>query len=199
MSQHSSISPLSNWAKNYNQKLVKKEIAKDFFGVFTSQDIKEGEPIFRNWNDSCTKLTLDEVKNLPKEYKEIFEKYSTEIEPYVYVGPYANEDVHTQLDYFINHCCEPNCWLINDDDVVARRDIKAGEQITIDYATFIIHEFASSRIEKCLCGAPGCRGRFGNNDWWKLKDTYKGHFISWIQEKINKKEDAELTKVRKAS
>lgn len=199
MPENASKNLVKHWVKNYNEKLIKQKIAEDFFGVFTSEDIKEGEVIFRSWNDSCTKLTLDQVKKLSPEYKLVFERYSTEIEPYVYVGPYENEDVHLQIDYFINHCCDPNCWLINDDDVVARRDIKAGEQITIDYATFIIHEFPSSRIEKCLCGSANCRGRFSNNDWWKLKETYRGHFISWIQEKINKKEEAELVKVRKAS
>jgi hypothetical protein len=108
--------PVKNWLKNYNKKLLKKEIDKDFYGVFTTEDIHEGELIFTKWNDSCTKLTLDQVKKLSPEYKLTFEKYSTEIEPYVYVGPYENEDVHLQVDYFINHCCDPCCWLINDED-----------------------------------------------------------------------------------
>src|SRR5207344_631480 len=97
----------------------------------------------------------------------------TEIEPHVYVGPYENEDIDSQIDYFINHSCEPNAWLINDADVAARWDIKAGEQVTIDYATFIIHEFASSRIETCLCGSEECRGSFKNTDWWRLRNKYK--------------------------
>jgi SET domain-containing protein len=186
----------SKWVKNYNQKLVRKEIAPDFYGVFTTEDIKEGELIFRNWNDSCTKLTIRQVKKLPQPYKLIFEKYSTEIEPYVYVGPYENDDIDSQIDYFINHSCDPNGWLISDSDVAAKRDIKAGEQITIDYATFIIHEFESSRIDQCLCGSTNCRGSFKNTDWWRLRNTYKGHFISWIQNKINKREQERLLKVK---
>ena len=183
----------------YNKKLVKKEIGPDFYGVFASEDIKKGEIIFSKWNDSCVKLKREEVNKLPEPYKTIFEKYSTELEEFTYVGPYENEDVSTQIDYFINHCCDPNVWMINDEDVAARRDIKAGEQVTIDYATFIINEFPSSRIEECLCGAKTCRGSLGKNDWWLMRDVYRGHYISWIQGKINKKEEDEASSISKAS
>jgi SET domain-containing protein len=198
--QESTTTVLRNpWLKNYNPKLVRKEIAPNFYGVFTKEDIKEGELIFTNWNDSCTRLTKSQIKKLSLPYREVFEKYSTEIEPYVYVGPYENEDIELQIDYFINHCCDPNGWLVNDSDVAARRDIKAGEQITIDYATFIIHEFDSSRIDECLCGSANCRGSFKNTDWWRLRNVYKGHFISWIQQKIDKKEQEKLLKVKTSS
>src|SRR5690606_22841826 len=119
--------------------LIKKEIASDFYGVFSREDIQEGEIIFSKWNDSCIRLKREEVDKLKEPYKSNFEKYSTEIDEFVYVGPYEDEDVSTQIDYFINHCCDPNSWMLNDDDVVARRFIAAGEQVTIDYATFIIN------------------------------------------------------------
>ncbi|MFN6946819.1 MAG: SET domain-containing protein-lysine N-methyltransferase [Cytophagaceae bacterium] len=172
----------------YNPKLVKKEIARDFFGVFTAADIKKDEIVFSNWNDNCAWLSADEVKQLPQPYKTIFEKYSTEIKEHVYVGPLENEDLCHQIEYFINHCCDPNVWLINDEDVVARRDIRAGEHITIDYATFIINEFQSAKIKKCMCGAHNCRGKLGREDWWNMRDVYAGHYISWIQKKIHSRE-----------
>ncbi len=182
----------------YNPKLIKKEIAPDFFGVFANEDIEEAELIFTGWNDSCTRLTKQQVKKLNQPYKSIFEKYSTEISEFVYVGPYENEDVHLQIDYFINHSCDPTCWMINDEDVSARRKIKAGEQVTIDYATFIINEFESSRIENCMCGSATCRGKLGKGDWWKVRDKYRGHFIRWIQDKIIQKERLlELEKISK--
>jgi len=184
------------WEKNYNPKLTKQEIQDDFFGVFASEDIQEGELIFKNWNDSCTKMSIREVKRLPKDFRLIFEKYSTEIEPYVYVGPYPGENVEPQMDYFINHSCDPNAWLVNDNDVVARRAIKAGEQVTVDYATLIIHEFESSRIIDCLCGSANCRKILKGNDWWNMRKVYHGHYVSWIQKKINDKEAAKLEKVK---
>lgn len=183
----------------YSKKLIKKEIAPGFFGVFAKEDITEGEMIFGGWNDTCKKLKREEVERLQEPYKSSYEKYCTELEEFLYVGPFENEDVHDQMDYFINHSCDPNTWMINDEDVSARRDIQAGEQVTIDYATFIINEFESSKIKKCLCGSAKCRGKLGKEDWWKMRNVYKGHFLSWIQAKINQREEEESQRVRKAS
>ena len=58
---------------------------------------------------------------------------------------------------YINHCCEPNVEAaISEDERIlyyALRDIKKGEEMTIDY------RFGAD-VEKhsCDCGAPNCRG-----------------------------------------
>jgi SET domain-containing protein len=171
-----------------SSKIEKKEICPDFFGVFAKENIQQGEMIFRNWNDNCTLKTREEVAALPDSYRLFFEKYCTELKEHCYVGPYPNEDIENQLDYFINHSCNPNTWMANDHDVVARRDIQCGEQITIDYATFVVNEFESAKIDPCLCGSYNCRSKVGKDDWWILRDTYRGHYISWIQKKIDQKE-----------
>jgi SET domain-containing protein len=178
----------------YNRKLVKRQLGANFFGVFAEDDIEQGEIIFCNWNDSCVRLSRKEVEGLPEPYKTIFEKYSTEIEELLYVGPFEFEDLSNQLEYFINHSCNPNTWMVNDDDVAARRFIRKGEQVTIDYATLIVNEFASSKIKKCLCGSSSCRGKLGKDDWWLMKDVYRGHFLSWIEEKIPARENADRMK-----
>lgn len=183
----------------HSSKIFKYEISTGFFGIFAKEEIKAGEMIFSNWNDNCRMLTLDQVKKLPRSYRTTFERYSTEVQEYIYVGPSEDADIDAHLDYFVNHCCDPNCWMVNDGDVAARRDIKAGEQITIDYATFIINEFPSSKIKQCLCGASNCRGKLSKNDWWKLRDTYRGHFLTWIEAKINQREERRLPKIPKAS
>ena len=172
----------------YNNKIEKREIASDFFGVFAARDIEEGEIIFKNWNDSCALKSREEVAVMPEPYKTTFEKYCTELYENSYVGPYEHEDIASQFDYFINHCCDPNAWMINDGDVAARRHISTGEQITIDYATFVVHEFESARIDPCLCGSKNCRGKVDKNDWWNLRNVYRGHYIRWIEQKIIAKE-----------
>ncbi|TAH25576.1 MAG: SET domain-containing protein-lysine N-methyltransferase [Cytophagales bacterium] len=171
----------------YNPKISKQFIAADFYGIFANSDIEIGEIIFKNWNDSCAIKTRADVDNMSPTYKAFFEKYCTEIEENIYVGPYENEHIEAQLDYFINHSCDPNAWMVNDGDVAARRKILKGEQITIDYATFVVNEFESAKINPCLCGSYNCRGEVGKNDWWQLRDVYKGHYISWIQNKIDNK------------
>ena len=54
-----------------------------------------------------------------------------------------------------NHSCAPNT-AFSGLDVIALRDIKPGEELTLDYAQFM-HE--GSEPFDCSCGADGCRGR----------------------------------------
>jgi SET domain-containing protein len=59
---------------------------------------------------------------------------------------------------YLNHSCEPNCYCEVDPAarrvfMRAKRDIAAGEELTIDYAYDPAEPW-----EKCLCGAPTCRG-----------------------------------------
>lgn len=59
---------------------------------------------------------------------------------------------------YINHSCAPNCYCEEDPAgrrifFRARRALAAGEELTIDYAYD-----ANTPLEKCLCGAPECRG-----------------------------------------
>jgi len=57
----------------------------------------------------------------------------------------------------LNHSCDPNCeaeliegkiW------IVARRDIRAGEEITFDYG----YDLEDYRDHPCSCGSPACVG-----------------------------------------
>jgi SET domain-containing protein len=57
---------------------------------------------------------------------------------------------------FINHSCEPNCyaWICRDHILyMSARDIRKGEELTIDY-------HFEKDVEKvpCACGARNCRG-----------------------------------------
>jgi SET domain-containing protein len=56
---------------------------------------------------------------------------------------------------YINHSCAPNCWVEVKGDTIwirASRNIKAGEELTYDYAT------DGAKIIPCRC-RPGCRTR----------------------------------------
>lgn len=52
----------------------------------------------------------------------------------------------------INHNCEPNCYVDDRDDnslfLIAERDIKAGEELTIDYAYDEIYETCKCHLHK---------------------------------------------------
>jgi hypothetical protein len=61
----------------------------------------------------------------------------------------------TKIIGFLSHSCEPDCRLDMDrSELVALRDIRAGDLLTIDYAEtedVLYRQFA------CHCGAAGCR------------------------------------------
>ncbi len=100
---------------------------------------------------------------------------------------YIAEPVGTPdgLDDFINHSCNPNLWMEDEYMLIARWDIKKGEELTIDYALFLSEPDWKM---KCLCGAENCRGLVAGNDW-KLKELqyrYKNYFSPYLNEKIKK-------------
>jgi SET domain len=78
----------------------------------------------------------------------------------------------------INHSCDPNAWL-EGLDLVARRPIEAGEEITVEYATFIAGTGASFA---CDCGAAGCRGTVTPQDWQLpgIRRRYREHCSAYI-------------------
>lgn len=48
------------------------------------------------------------------------------------VGTYDRE--RANKGDFINHSCDPNVWMQDEVTSVARRDVRAGEELTMDYA-----------------------------------------------------------------
>jgi SET domain-containing protein len=58
--------------------------------------------------------------------------------------------------HYINHSCEPSAFmkiLYGHILFIALRDIKPGEEITVDYESTL-----HSDTKRCTCGAPSCRG-----------------------------------------
>ena len=58
--------------------------------------------------------------------------------------------------HYINHSCRPTCFMQTIHGrllVLALRDIRPGEEITVDY----VDSMHSDR-KRCTCGVPGCRG-----------------------------------------
>jgi uncharacterized protein len=80
------------------------------------------------------------------------ETYALQIGPDRYIGASGS------FDDYINHSCDPNAGHHIDGDttdLVAIRDIAAGEQITFDYSTTLDEDDFTFA---CRCGAANCRG-----------------------------------------
>lgn len=102
---------------------------------------------------------------------------------------YLVEDVETTRFLYasMNHSCDSNTWMQDEATLVARRDIEAGEEVTIDYALFTTQSnwMLDSR---CRCGSPYCRRVITGDDWMRedVQERYRDHFSPFINRRIEK-------------
>ncbi len=165
-----------------NSKITPKKKPRGDFGLFATETISEGEVIWQpHPSDSnlFSLLSMEMIKALPDEEKRTFLHYCYQVDDDLFSGYTSMEDAHSDPANFMNHSCDPNAWY-EGERLVARRIIKAGEEITYDYATD-----ATDRDWDflCTCGSPICRKSLRRDDWKRLKDRYGDHFISYINRK----------------
>jgi SET domain-containing protein len=78
-------------------------------------------------------------------------------------GEVINPEVDGNEARWINHCCDPNCEAIEEDDrifIYAMREIEPGEELSYDYALEIDEPITKKSMKEyeCLCGTRSCRG-----------------------------------------
>jgi hypothetical protein len=143
------------------KKFEVRQTASTGFGLFAIADYEPGEVILM-LDDRDTET----VKIMPmvQSYPEYFDRC------YSYVPEFAFCVTPENPFWFLNHSCNPsagyqNWGKIEENGVplVAHRAIKAGEQITADYALFTTHDDGSVdgdpwEMGPCMCGQPNCRG-----------------------------------------
>lgn len=83
---------------------------------------------------------------------------------------------------YLNHSCDPNAWWLDDDVMVARRDIRPGEELTYDYSTSEVHPWWRPKW-RCQCGSASCRGAISGRDVLDpdFYERYRGHLPSWVE------------------
>ena len=77
-----------------------------------------------------------------------------------------------------NHSCDPNSWL-DGLDLLARRPVSKGQQVTLDYATLYGPELVP---QPCGCSSVGCRGSVGPRDYLlpALLASYGTHVSPYV-------------------
>ena len=87
----------------------------------------------------------------------------------------------------MNHSCDSNTWMKDARTIIARKNIKPNEEVTIDYALF---ESTDDWIGpwECKCESPLCRKQYTGKDWMnpELQKRYKGHFSPFNNKRISK-------------
>lgn len=121
------------------------------FGICAVQSIRAGETIWQGEERAQRLTTLSHVEaSWSPEEQETFRRYAYPLSDELYIlwetdpREWAPE----------NHSCDPNT-AFHGLDVVALRDIAAGEELTLDYAAFYNEHMEPF---ECHCGSPRCRG-----------------------------------------
>ncbi len=121
------------------------------YGIYAAEDIKVNELVFKGEEMSqriVTRRYVEENWNVKE--KEIFSKYAYALSNEVYLlwddnpGGWAPQ----------NHSCNANTGY-SGLNVVALKDIKKGEELTLNYASFLDETMEPFT---CQCGAPNCSG-----------------------------------------
>ena len=169
-----------------------KNISKCLFdtsGVFASRSIKQGEVVFKCNESTCdyveddnldllmTRDELIECFNKFPECKDFLINYNHMADYDTYLLPRRWKDQKLEcICGLVNHSCEPNCALVDNDHFVSLRNISANEELTYDYQTLDTEGSFDFGLN-CKCGSKNCCGillfnRYRNDEWLSVFEKY---------------------------
>jgi len=133
------------------KKYVVKSNATNGYGIYATKEIKKGTIIFKGEEANhriVTKKFVD--KNWSKKEKEVFKHYAYPINKEVYIL----WSLHPSEWAPQNHSCHANT-AYNGLNVIATKNIKANEELTINYAHFLDE---TAQPFQCNCKSKNCMG-----------------------------------------
>lgn len=144
-------------------------------GMFAKEDIAEGETVIK-WGGRF--FTTDEINIKNKD-----DFLLIQIDENLWS---AEEYDEYEDDYFINHSCDSNCWMIDGRTFVAKVNIKKCEEITADYSLFESEDYVSKW--ECKCSSIDCRKIITGKDCLLtiVQEKYANHFSPVVQKRIDK-------------
>ncbi|MFN0127382.1 MAG: SET domain-containing protein [Verrucomicrobiales bacterium] len=128
-------------------------------GVFAGRLFRAGERLFLLTGDELTKAQI-----LTGGEEHAANAYQIDDDLYIYpLNPEGR---------FANHSCEPNAGLWEDREMIALRDIEAGEEIVLDYSTTMSEQHWTMG---CTCASAACRGLVG--DFHELPKSLQQRYL----------------------
>ena len=144
-------------------------------GLFATADIAEGEVVAVKGGHIVSREQLREQVTPRLGPVEI------QIGDDLFITPVTQGQRDGSMLYS-NHSCNANLGMRGEITFVALRDIRAGEELTHDWATTDDDDYSL----QCKCGSPQCRGTLTGKDWQRpeLQERYAGYFSAYLAEKI---------------
>ena len=144
-------------------------------GLFATSTLAEGDLVIRLGGRLVSDQDLEQLLDTSPEYVDTLT---------VYEGRHLVLPSGTPIHYG-NHSCDPNLWHVGPYQIVARRQIEGGEELTIDYGT---QSGAPGFSMVCTCEAVGCRAQITSEDWRlpALQSRYEGHWTPALAELIRR-------------
>jgi hypothetical protein len=144
-------------------------------GLFAIADIAKDEIVAVKGGRIADRKTLRE-KITPR-----LGPVEIQIDDNLFIAPVTDEDRELSMLYS-NHSCDANLGMRGEITFVAMRDIRAGEELTHDWATTDDDNYSV----ECKCGAPNCRKTVTGKDWQRreLQKRYAGYFSAYLVRKI---------------
>ena len=148
-------------------------------GMFVREPIKKGETVCVVGGIVMTDAEFTAFQTTHRLYNAI------QIDDHLHLV--EDPEVTRTLEGSMNHSCDSNTWMADEVTLVARRDIGAGEEATVDYALFTTQ--SNWMLDtRCHCGSPHCRRIVTGDDWRRedVQERYRNHFSPFINRRIEK-------------
>jgi len=145
-------------------------------GLFATADIAKDEIVAVKGGHIVDRKTLRE-KIAPR-----LGPVEIQIDDNLFIAPVTDEERELSMLYS-NHSCDANLGIRGEITFVAMRDIRAGEELTHDWATTDDDDYSV----ECKCGAPNCRKIVTGKDWQRpeLQKRYAQYFSTYLMRKIS--------------
>ena len=144
-------------------------------GLFATTDIAKNEIVAVKGGHITSREELREIT--PR-----LGPVEIQIDDHLFIAPVTEEERESSMLYS-NHSCDANIGMRGQITFVAMRDIRAGEELTHDWA---MTDDDDDYAVECKCGATNCRGRLTGKDWQRpeLQKRYAGYFSAYLARKI---------------
>jgi SET domain-containing protein len=102
-------------------------------GVFAIQNVKKGTYIFPDDNQNMRWIEAKKLKNLPRQLLKLYKDFAI-VKNGKYGVPWSFDRLTPA--WYLNHSDRPNVAIDRYYRFYAKRNIKSGEELTVDYSTY---------------------------------------------------------------